>query len=120
MVLKEKQILQLKRSLDRIYKLKSELLKLVSESTNAAVLRSKIAEVLILLSSIVGYANPKSEELEEFLREANLRFIGMEIESSPWAAVEHEVQLFCDYINSTAFQFTKDGVKILVKKRKRA
>jgi hypothetical protein len=119
MELKEKQILQLKRSLDRIYKLRNEILELASESGKATILRSKVAEVLLLLGSIAGYASPKSEKLNTFLREANLQFVGMEIESSPWPAIEHEIQLFCQYINSIAFHFTSNGVKVLIKNPKK-
>ena len=118
--LSEKQILQLKRDLDKIYKLKNEILKLADESGNAVVLKSKIAEVLLLLGSIANYANPRNEELGSFMREANLRFVGMDIESSPWPVIEHEIELLCKYINSIAFDFTRKGVRILTKNTKQS
>jgi hypothetical protein len=114
MELREKQILQLKRNLDKIYRLKNEILKLAGESQNAGALKNKMAEVLLLLGSIASCANPRNEELESFMKKANLRFVGMEIESSPWPAIEHEVELFCEYINSIAFNFTTKGVKVFI------
>jgi len=118
--LTEKQILQLKRNLDKIYKLRNEILKLASESGNKGALKNKIAEVLLLLGSIASYANPRNEELGSFMREVNLRFVGMEIESSPWPAIEHEIALFCKYINSLAFHFTSKGVRIITRNARRA
>lgn len=113
MKLRERQILQLKRNLDKIYKLKNEILKLANESGNAGVLRKKIAEVLFLLGSMTSYANPRNEDLDAFIRKMNLQLVGTEIENSPWPAIEHEIHLFCEYINSIAFHFTTEGVKIL-------
>jgi hypothetical protein len=115
----EKQILQLKRNLDKIYKLKNEILKLADESGNAPVMKKKIAETLLLLESLASHASPTNEEFNSFIRDANLRFVGMEIDNLPWAVVAHEVELFCKYINSIAFQFTDKGVKILTRKKRR-
>jgi hypothetical protein len=113
--LRERQILKFERNLDKIQRLRSEILDLVSESTNVPTLKKKIAEVLLLLGSIASCANPRNEELDAFVRRANLRFVGTEIESSPWPAVEHEVELFCDYINSIAFDFSRNGVRIFTR-----
>lgn len=116
--LTEKQILKLKRNLNKIYKLKNEILKLEDKAGNALVLKRKIAEILLLLESIANRANPKNEAFNSFIREANLRFVGMDIESSPWPVIANEVELFCKHINSMAFHFTEKGVKILTTKDK--
>jgi hypothetical protein len=115
----EKQILKLKRNLNKIYKLKNEILKLADKPGNAPILKRKIAEILLLLESIASHANPKNEEFNSYIREANLRFVGMEIDNSPWPVVIHEVELFCKYLNSVAFHFTEEGVKILTRKDKK-
>jgi hypothetical protein len=116
--LREGQILQLERNLDKIHKLRSEILNLADEAANVLILRKKIAEVLLLLGSIANCANPRNEELDTFIRRANLRFVGTEIESSPWPAIEHEIELFCDYINSIAFDFARRGVRIFTRNAK--
>jgi len=116
MELTEKQILQLKRDLDRIYKLKNEILELINKSANTGVLKKKIAEVLLLINTIASRASPKNEELESFVREAKMRFVEMDVENSPWPVIAHETELFCKYINSIVFDFTRKRVRILTRK----
>ena len=116
-MLTENRILRLRRDLSRIYKLKNEILELSGRSKNADALR-KIPEMLRRLDSIASRAEPRNGELDSFIREARLRLVGTNLESSPDPAVEHEIQALCDRINSIAFDFTEEGVRILIRKSK--
>ncbi len=116
--LTEKQIERLKRNLDKIYGLRNQLLNLAQEPGNIRPLGEKAGELLRLLDNIAMQANPRNSELDSFIRETSARFVGMDLTLQPWPAVEHEIQLLCDYVNSLAFRFTEQGVKIIIGKTK--
>lgn len=108
-----KQISRLKKNLDKIYKLRNEVLGLADEPSTIKVLKKKIAELLLLLEEMTNYSNPRSVELDSLLRDAHLHFLTTDITTAPWPAVENEIRQFCKYLNSIVFNFTKDGVQVL-------
>jgi hypothetical protein len=111
--LTDKQILRLKRSLAKIYKLRNEILPLADEPASIHVLKKRITELLLLLEEMASYSNPRNTELDTFLRDANMRFLGTDMANAPWPATEHEIHQFCRYLNSLVFNFTNEGVQVL-------
>jgi hypothetical protein len=116
--LTEKRILRLKQKLDKVHRLKNEISVLADESREAEALKKKMAEILTLLRSIASFVNPANEEFDSFLTRANLRFVGMDVKDLPWPAIEHEIQFFCDYLNSIVFDLSGKGVRILTAQAK--
>lgn len=103
-----------------------EILELESDPKNALLIKEKISIILSLLSTIASYSNSKNYDLDKFTEFAECLFKMLNprkeiLEESlflkTWRAFAIPyLELFCNYVNSIRFDFTKKDLKITLPK----
>jgi hypothetical protein len=126
MEITEKERLMLVKSKESICGATIEILELESDPKNALLIKKKISIILSLLSTIASYSNSKNYNLDKLTEfaEALFKMLNPRIEIledllflMKWRAFTiPDLELFCNYVNSIRFDFTKKDLKITLPK----
>jgi len=125
MEIAEKERLMLVKNKKLICSATLEILELESNPKNALLIKKKISIILSLLSTNASYANPKKYAVDfRKFSEALFKMLNPRPEILEYAIyLEHwrknvvpDIELFCSYVNSIQFDFTKKGLKITLPK----
>ena len=115
MELTETERLMLVDKKEEIRNLSAEIMEIMNEPGQITNIKSKITDILSILSTIGSYAKSKDYDSSLFTLMAENIFQLMPV-SQPHAKIRayliKRIERFCIYANSIQFDFTKKGLKI--------
>jgi hypothetical protein len=119
MELTETERLMLVEKKEEIRNLTAEIMEIMSEAGQVTNVKSKITDILSILSTVGSYAKLKDYDLSLFTLMAKNIFALMPT-AQPDAKIREylmkRIERFCIYANSIQFDFTRKDLKIIIPK----
>ena len=122
MEITEKERLMLVKDKESICGATLEILELENDPKNALLIKKKISIILSLLTTIASFSDFKNLDIDKFTKIAPplFRYLNPRTEIlqdahylDTWRSiVVPDLELFCNYVNSIRFDFTKKDLKI--------
>jgi len=116
MELTEKERLMLVEKKEEIRKLTVEILDMLNDSEkeiDIKEIKKRITSILSLLSTIASYSKSKNYDLDRLTDAANVIFATFDLDKR---VIPPIIEVFCNYVNSVRFDFTKREFKINIPK----
>lgn len=117
MELTEKERLMLVSKMEEIRKLTLRNLDIVNDPQNEIEIKKNFTSIINLMSQIASYS-PNGNYPNKLTLAINelFRIMTFEKKMKYWSNSPSYVELTCNYVNSAKFNFTKNGIKIILPK----